>query len=78
MSEIKIRSFGNDTIVQTISELKNSLINDYKGLHVSIVLTRPSGLKRVVFVTVAGGKVFHTYSNEVVDFDAVSKEIYGA
>lgn len=78
MSEITIRNFGNDTVVQSINELKGALMNNYQGQHVSIVFTRPSGLKKIIFVSVTDSVVRDTYSNEIVDFDAVSKEIYGA
>ena len=59
---LKIKNFGNDRAVDSVTELQDALRTDYKGMHVSIVYSaKPHGMSRVVLVTVNdAGVITHT------------------
>ncbi len=49
---VLIQDFGNNKECVELSDLKDALINNYLGKHVTLVDTLPSGVKRSLFVKV--------------------------
>lgn len=64
---IKIKRFGNDTEVKTISDALTAL-NGYRGKSVSIVLRKLSGIKHIVYADIAfDGTVIDSYNSDPID-----------
>jgi hypothetical protein len=74
---IKIKDFGKDKVVGSVSELKDALSNEYKSQHISIVYKLPSGITRQAYISVTNeGEVKETYGAKgPVDFEKIEKEI---
>lgn len=75
---LKIKSFGDDLLFGGVEELKETLVNDFKGKDTSIVFrTKPSGMLSTVFVSVGeDGVIRESYGGESeVDFDAISERL---
>lgn len=74
---LKIKSFGNDPMFDTVADLQQALTNNYRGSHVSIAYTtKPHGMSQVIFVSVTDlGEVRHTHDASPVDFAQINKQL---
>lgn len=75
---IKVKNFGKDQTFSSISELKATLAEKYRDMHVSIVYpAKPSGLLRTVYVSINdAGEVRETYGDkDTVDFDHIAETL---
>ncbi|EHC04181.1 hypothetical protein Sbal625DRAFT_4141 [Shewanella baltica OS625] len=64
---VKVKNFGNDVLCHSLAELSNLLRKDYKGMHVSIVDSLPSGIMSLMFVSVnTDGMLFDTYTHKAI------------
>lgn len=50
--KVKVRNFGQDTVVNSPQALEHALVNEYAGLSVSIDITLPSGVRHIHHVDV--------------------------
>lgn len=66
-----IRNSGNDTECLNISELKESLVNKYQNMSVSIIDKKPSGCKNFSLVDVQeDGSLIGTHSKKIIDLSS--------
>lgn len=75
---LKIKNFGKDLSFGSVEELKDALVNEFKGKDTSVVFrTKPNGMLATVFVSVSeDGVIRESYGEEsVVDFDAISERL---
>lgn len=70
-----IKDFGNESVCNSILDLKEKLANKYDNKAVSIIHTTASGMKKVEFVSVKNKQVYSSYDskNSLFDFDKLSK-----
>lgn len=72
-SNLLIKNFGKDLKCESIDILVENL-SSYIGMHISIVKTLNSGIKKIFFVFVKDDKtLINSYTNKVVTFSEISQ-----
>lgn len=62
---ILIKNFGNDTICNSVDELRKALLTKYKDTSVTIVSTSLSGIQQQNYVDVqSDGSLLGSYSSQ--------------
>jgi len=68
----KIVNFGNDSHCKNAQEVLGTLIDDYMGQSVSVIISMPSGIKHTLFVDVdMQGKVTDSYTSKRITLEAL-------
>lgn len=68
---VLIKNFGNDTLCQTVSELKKNLEEQHLNSHVSIISPTPSGIGKITFISILGdGSIIGTYDKKPICLNA--------
>jgi len=77
---LKIKNWGDDLEVSTVEELRQALVERYKGKHVSICYkTAPFGMSATVFVSVSNeGHLSDTYTGGQIDFAEIEARMLPA